>query len=183
MAGVPLAAGPDRGRADPVRRGSPAAPRSPTTRTNGFIGTPLARRGTETRAAIADVFDRAALTAVWDAALAAPPWPHPPVWVHGDLHPGNLLLAAGQVSAVLGFGGLGVGDPACDALIARPLPPCARATFRAVSGLDDDIWTRGRGYALNTGLSAYTAYAATNPRVAASTRHQITETLANFQRA
>ncbi|WP_275292837.1 aminoglycoside phosphotransferase family protein [Amycolatopsis sp. La24] len=153
---------------------------------NGFIGAPLARRDAETRAAIAetDVFDSAALTAVWDAALAAPPWPHPPVWVHGDLHPGNLLIADGQISAVLDFGGLGVGDPACDALIAWTLlPPSAREIFRAESGLDEDSWTRGRGYALSTGLNAYTAYAATNPRVAASTKYQIMATLADFQRA
>ncbi len=153
----------------------------------GFIGAPLARRDADTRAAIAataDVFDRTALTAVWDAALAAPPWPHPPVWVHGDLHPGNLLMHSGEISAVLDFGGLGVGDPACDALIAWTLlPPSAREIFRVESGLDDDSWTRGRGYALSTGLNAYTAYAATNPRVAASTRHQITATLADFQRA
>ncbi|MER6761691.1 MULTISPECIES: aminoglycoside phosphotransferase family protein [Amycolatopsis] len=153
---------------------------------NGFIGAPLARRDTETRVAIAetaDVFDSSALTAIWDAALAAPPWPHPPVWVHGDLHPGNLLMADGRVSAVLDFGGLGVGDPACDALIAWTLlPASAREIFRAESGFDEDTWTRGRGYALCTGLNAYTAYAATNPRVAASTRHQITETVADFQR-
>ncbi|ATY11796.1 phosphotransferase [Amycolatopsis sp. AA4] len=152
---------------------------------NGFIGAPLARRDADTRVAIAstgDVFDSAALTAVWDAALAAPPWPHPPVWVHGDLHPGNLLLADGQVSAVLDFGGLGVGDPACDALIAWTLlPPAAREIFRVESGLDEDSWTRGRGYALSTGLNAYTAYAATNPRVAAATRYQILATLADFQ--
>lgn len=152
---------------------------------NGFIGAPLVRRDADTRVAIAataGIFDSAALTAVWDAALAAPPWPHPPVWVHGDLHPGNLLMADGHLNAVLDFGELGVGDPACDALIAWTLlPPAAREIFRAESGLDDDAWTRGRGYALSTGLNAYTAYAATNPRVAASTRHQITETLADFR--
>ncbi|MFD2473322.1 aminoglycoside phosphotransferase family protein [Amycolatopsis silviterrae] len=140
---------------------------------------PLASRDSDTRAAIAataHVFDSSALTAIWDAALATPP--HPPVWVHGDLHPGNLLMADGRLSAVLDFGELGVGDPACDALIAWTLlPPSAREVFRVESGLDDDSWRRGRGYALSTGLNAYTAYAATNPRVAASTGHQIAETL------
>lgn len=124
------------------------------------------------------VFDGTALTEVWNAAMAAPPWSRPPVWIHGDLHPGNLLTVNGDLSAVLDFGGLGVGDPACDLLIAWTLlPSSARETFRAALDVDDATWARGRGYALSTGLNAYTAYAATNPRVAENTRHQITETL------
>ncbi len=152
---------------------------------NDFIGGPLARRDPGTRAAIEavdGVFDSSALTAVWDAALAAPQWSRPPVWIHGDLHPGNLLTIDGQLSAVLDFGGLGVGDPACDLLIAWTLlPASARETFRAALDVDEATWARGRGYALSTGLNAYTAYAATNPLVAASTRHQIAETLTDFR--
>lgn len=151
---------------------------------NSFIGAPLARRDPGTRDAIVavdGVFDSAALTAVWDAAMAAPPWSRPPVWIHGDLHPGNLLTVDGRLGAVLDFGGLGVGDPACDLLIAWTLlPASARETFRATLDVDDDTWARGRGYALSTGLNAYTAYAATNPRVAENTRYQITETLKDF---
>ncbi|MET9232380.1 aminoglycoside phosphotransferase family protein [Lentzea sp. NPDC003310] len=149
---------------------------------NNFIGAPLARRDPGTRrtiAAVAGVFDTGALTAVWDAAVAAPEWSGPPVWVHGDLHPGNLLTVDGRLSAVLDFGGLGVGDPACDLLIAWTLLPApSREVFRAVLDVDDDTWTRGRGYALSTGLNAYSHYAATNPRVARATTHQITEALA-----
>jgi aminoglycoside phosphotransferase (APT) family kinase protein len=59
-----------------------------------------------------DVFGTAAMTELWDAALSAPGWDRPPVWFHGDFHTGNLLTEGGRISAVIDFGGLGVGDPA-----------------------------------------------------------------------
>lgn len=143
---------------------------------------PLADRDRETRAAMAevgDVFDTVAMTELWDAALSAPGWGRPPVWVHGDFHTGNLLVDGGRLSAVIDFGGLGVGDPACDLTIAFTLMSAgSRAAFRAALGVDDATWTRGRGWALATGLNAYTSYAAVNPRVATQTTRQINEALA-----
>jgi aminoglycoside phosphotransferase (APT) family kinase protein len=142
---------------------------------------PLADRDRATRAAIAEVggaFDTAALTELWDAALSAPGWDRPPVWFHGDFHTGNLLTVDGRLSAVIDFGGLGIGDPACDLTIAFTLMSAgSRAAFRAALGVDDATWTRGRGWALTTGLNAYTSYATVNPRVAAQTTRQITEAL------
>jgi aminoglycoside phosphotransferase (APT) family kinase protein len=86
---------------------------------------------------------------------------------------------SGRLSAVIDFGGLGVGDPACDLVIAFTLLSAAtRATFRASLDLDDATWTRGRGWALATGLNAYISYAAVNPHVAAQTTRQITRALA-----
>lgn len=146
---------------------------------------PLRERDRTTRAAIATVeaagaFDARALTAVWEAALEAGERSGPPVWFHGDMHNGNLLTRAGQLSAVLDFGGLGVGDPACDLVIAWTLlDPGPRAAFREALGVDDAAWARGRGWALTTGLNAYTTYAATNPLVARNTTRQITEALAD----
>lgn len=144
-----------------------------------LIGRPLAARDAATRSAIAktgDAFDTAAMTALWDAALAAPDGP--PRWCHGDFHTGNLLTTAGRLSAVIDFGEFGVGDPACDLIVAYTLlSPGTRATFRAALDVDDATWTRGRGWALATGLTAYTCYAAFNPRVAAQTTRQITEAL------
>lgn len=120
-----------------------------------------------------------AMTRVWDAALAAPAWDGPPVWFHGDFHTGNLLTVDGHLSAVIDFGGLGVGDPACDLMVAwTTLSAETRPLFRAALGVDDATWARGRGLALATGLNAYTHYAATNPRVAAQTRRQIDQTIA-----
>lgn len=150
-------------------------------------GGSLADRDRATRAAIARVtqgargagaFDAAAMTALWDAALDAPAWRRPPVWFHGDFHTGNLLTVDGRVSAVLDFGELGVGDPARDLVVAFTLMSAAsRAAFRTALGVDDATWARGRGWALATGLNAYTAYAVSNPRVAAQTTRQITEAL------
>ncbi|MDA3643987.1 aminoglycoside phosphotransferase family protein [Saccharopolyspora indica] len=147
----------------------------------GLTGEPLAARDAETRSAIAEVggaFDAAAMTELWDTALAAPEWDRPPVWFHGDFHTGNLLTTGGRLSAVIDFGELGVGDPACDLLIAFTLLSAeTRATFRTALGVDDATWTRGRGWALATGLNAYTSYATTNPRVATQTTRQITQAL------
>ncbi|WP_405980446.1 aminoglycoside phosphotransferase family protein [Streptomyces sp. NBC_00158] len=143
---------------------------------------PLAGRDAETRAAVratAGVFDAAAMTALWEAALAAPGWAGDPVWCHGDLHTGNLLTSGGRLSAVIDFGELAAGDPACDLTVAFTLlSPPARAVFRAALGVDEATWTRGRGWALATALNAYTAYAAADPRVAAQTTRQITAALA-----
>ncbi|MFI7110137.1 aminoglycoside phosphotransferase family protein [Nonomuraea sp. NPDC050227] len=143
---------------------------------------PLAGRDRATRAAIAalgGVFDRAAMTGLWDAAMSAPGWDRAPVWFHGDFHTGNVLTVGGRVSAVIDFGGLGIGDPAADLMIAFTLMSAgSRAAFRAALGVDEATWTRGRGWALATGLNAYTAYAAVSPRVAAQTTRQITQALA-----
>ncbi|MFE9510565.1 aminoglycoside phosphotransferase family protein [Streptomyces sp. NPDC006643] len=120
-----------------------------------------------------------AMTRVWDAALAAPGWDGAPVWFHGDFHTGNLLTVDGHLSAVIDFGGLGVGDPACDLMVAwTTLSAETRPVFRAALGVDDATWARGRGWALATGLNAYASHAATDPRVAAQTRRQIDEAIA-----
>nr|WP_251692742.1 aminoglycoside phosphotransferase family protein [Streptomyces sp. CHD11] len=146
-----------------------------------LTGGPPADRDTATRAAIArvdGVFDAGAMTRLWDAALDAPLWHGPPVWFHGDFHTGNLLTHGGRLSAVLDFGGLGVGDPARDLMIAFTLMTArSRAVFREALGVDEATWLRGRGWALATGLNAYTSYAAVNPGIAAQTSRQITEAL------
>ncbi|WP_329166665.1 aminoglycoside phosphotransferase family protein [Streptomyces sp. NBC_01387] len=141
----------------------------------------LSERDRATRVAIAKVdgiFDATAMTKLWDAAVSAPGWDGPPVCFHGDFHTGNLLTIHGHLSAVIDFGGLGIGDPACDLLIAFTLMTASsRASFRNALGVDDATWLRGRGWAMATGLNAYTSYAAVNPRVAAQTTRQITEAL------
>ena len=130
-------------------------------------------------AAVAAVFEADALTRVWERALAAPVWAGKPVWCHGDFHVGNLLMQRGRVTAALDFGGLGYGDPACDLDIAFTLmTKRTRAVFRAALGLDEAAWVRGRGWALAGGVTAYAAYAAIEPRVAAQTRRQIAEVIA-----
>ena len=67
--------------------------------------------------------------------------------------PGNLLLDDGRLSAVIDWGGSGMGDPAVDLMVAwNVLDARGRAIFREAAGYDDDAWARGRGWALWTGL-------------------------------
>ncbi|WP_329454450.1 aminoglycoside phosphotransferase family protein [Streptomyces sp. NBC_01497] len=97
--------------------------------------------------------DADGVRAVWDAALAAPAWDRPPVWIHGDLAAGNLLVADGELSGVIDFGTLAAGDPAVDLLPAWTfLPASARPRFRAALGVDDATWARGRGWGLAASL-------------------------------
>jgi aminoglycoside phosphotransferase (APT) family kinase protein len=144
-------------------------------------GVPLAERDTATRAAIVALggtIDMAAATAAWEAALAAPAWDGPPVWIHGDLHSGNLLAADGRLSAVIDFGGLGVGDPACDLMVAWNLFSAdTRESFRGAIAVDHPTWARGRGWALSFGLIALPYYRDRNPALAKIARHAIDEAL------
>ncbi len=87
-------------------------------------------------------------TEVWESALAST-WQRAPVWVHGDMSAGNLLIQEGQLSAVIDFGQLAVGDPACDLAIAWTLfKEESREVFRAQLALDDDTWARGCAWVL-----------------------------------
>lgn len=84
-------------------------------------GVPLATRDAQVREAIAamsGMIDVSAVMALWDETLRLPQWSRPPVWVHGDMLPGNLLMEGGHLRAVIDFSGLGIGDPACDMMIA-----------------------------------------------------------------
>ena len=115
-------------------------------------GGPLQVYDAETRAAIAALgprIDGAAATAVRQAALAAP-WTGRPVWFHGDIASGTLLLDDhGDLAAVIDFGTSGVGDPACDLVIAWTLfEGASRAEFRRLMPADDAMWARARGWAL-----------------------------------
>jgi aminoglycoside phosphotransferase (APT) family kinase protein len=104
-------------------------------------------------AALRGLIDVGAVTAVWEAALAAPAWDGPPVWIHGDLAQGNLLAVDGRLSAVIDFGTLAVGDPACDLMPAWTfLSAEARGVFRAALDVDDATWARGRGWGLASSL-------------------------------
>ncbi len=117
----------------------------------GYRGGPLDHYDAETRHAIravADLVDPARATETWERALATPHTGRG-VWFHGDVAPGNLLLRDGRLSAVIDFGCAGVGDPACDLVIAWTLLDApSRAVFRAALDPDDDCWARGRGWAL-----------------------------------
>lgn len=132
---------------------------------------------------VVDEVDVASATAVWEQALAAPVWDRTPVWVHGDLHGGNILVRDGRLAGVIDFGGLGVGDPAVDVMPAWTFFTAdGRKAFRAELEVDDATWDRGRGWALSMGLIALPYYRVTNPVLAASARRWIEETLTDRDR-
>jgi aminoglycoside phosphotransferase (APT) family kinase protein len=153
---------------------------------NSGRGEPLAMRDAGTRAALASLhgsIDTRTAAATWDLALRASAWNGPPVWLHGDLLPSNLLVKAGRISAVIDFGCLGVGDPACDLMAAWTLLSAdSRRAFRAALGVDDATWLRGSGWALSFGLIALPYYLHSNPVLAATARRAIEEVLADYRR-
>ncbi|MFI5841333.1 aminoglycoside phosphotransferase family protein [Catenuloplanes sp. NPDC051500] len=114
-------------------------------------GAPPAYYDDETRRCLRRLtgrIDTVRATAVWEDALAAA-FTGVPVWFHGDIAPGNLLLRAGRLAAVIDFGTSGVGDPACDLVIAYTVfTGDARRAFRMAAGQDDGAWARARGWAL-----------------------------------
>jgi aminoglycoside phosphotransferase (APT) family kinase protein len=129
-------------------------------------------------ATLNNMLDTDVATAAWEAALQAPVWQGKAVWLHGDLHPGNLLVEQGRLTAVIDFGTLGVGDPACDLMVAWTLLSAEnRDLFRAALTVDDATWARGRGWALSFGLIAFAYYLDTNPVLAAISRRAIDEVL------
>lgn len=118
---------------------------------NFFRGGRTSTYDQETRNAIAvlgDRIDGAAALALWEAGLATT-WDKPPVWLHGDVSPGNMLVREGRLSAVIDFGSSGIGDPACDLAIAWTFfDGEARDAFREARPIDPDTWTRGAAWAL-----------------------------------
>jgi aminoglycoside phosphotransferase (APT) family kinase protein len=158
----------------------PAPPDAPA---NPFRGVPLRDRAAvvlERIEAIADVIDVTAVRSSWDGLLATPEWTGPPVWLHGDLHPLNVLVDDGQPSAVIDFGDLTAGDPATDLSLAWMMfPPRERDVFRDAAGVvDDHTWRRARGWALALAL-AYLANSADNPLLARIGERTIAAVLAD----
>jgi aminoglycoside phosphotransferase (APT) family kinase protein len=134
---------------------------------NFWRGDHLAARDAEVREALTalhNTLDTDAAAAAWDAALQIPVWDRPPVWVHGDLYAGNLLARKGRLTAVIDFGGLGVGDPACDVMAAWTFCTAeTRDAFRTALSVDGATWARGRGWALSAALIGLPYYESTNP--------------------
>jgi aminoglycoside phosphotransferase (APT) family kinase protein len=172
----------------------PAPPGAPA---NPYRGVPLEQRAASFEQNLA-ALDAAALgvaapggrtvrdlvLACWEAALAEPAWDGPPVWLHGDPHPANILIGDGRVSGVLDFGDITAGDPASDLSLVWMLLPAAghgdfRAAYAAASGepIGAATWARGRGWALNLGL-VFLAWSADNPWMHAIGRRTVTALLA-----
>ena len=157
-------------------RGAPLA-------TPGRRGQPLSATERQTRRAIQEareLVDVDAVTKAWEAASRVPEWDRDPVWFHGDIARGNLLVRDGRIHALIDFGSIGVGDPACDLVIAWDLfDGATRPALRAALDVDDATWDRGRGWALCTALWALPYYLHTNPPMVAQARYKLAEVLAD----
>lgn len=156
----------------------------PPGRHNFFRGGSLAVYDAETRRALAALdgkIDTCTALAVWEATLDAK-WHGPPVWFHGDVARGNLLVEGGRLSAVIDFGISGVGDPACDLAIAWTLlGQESRAAFRAGLHLDDATWARGRGWTLWKVLITLAEHIDADLSETAEARRVISEVLDDHQ--
>lgn len=166
VAGETIAASPD---ADPMALASdiaayltalhrvPLGDAPPPGPHNFFRGGDLSVYDAETQACLAESagrYDAEAAAAVWRKALASR-WTKAPVFVHGDVSPGNLLLREGRLSAIIDFGCCGIGDPACDLMMAWTFfAGDSREVFRETLGLDAETFARARGWALWKALLA-----------------------------
>lgn len=150
-------------------------------------GAPLARRDAALRPRLARLAPAARERAlsIWEDALATPPWSGPPVWVHGDLHPGNVLVDdAGALASIIDWGDIGAGDPAVDLSVGwMLLTEAERPALRAEAtidgaAVDDATWVRARASALAHAL-AVLANSDDHPVLAAMGRHTLDQVLAD----
>lgn len=159
----------------------PAPPEAPA---NPFRGVPLAARDESVRERLLSghVPDDGSLLDLWTRLVEVPTWDGPPLWLHGDLHPANLVLAPGGhgLGAVVDFGDITSGDPATDLAAAWVVfDAVGRASFHeavtARCGTDHATWERARAWALVLG-TAFAAHSDDHPafaRLGAETLAQV----------
>ncbi len=156
----------------------------PAGQHNFHRGGRLAVYDAETRtalSALAGRIDTDTAQAVWASALGSK-WQRPPVWVHGDVASGNLLVEDGRLCGVIDFGSSAVGDPACDLVIAwTEFSGESRQAFRDTLALDEQTWARARGWALWKALITASGHDG-NQREAAKSWAVIDEVLADHRR-
>jgi aminoglycoside phosphotransferase (APT) family kinase protein len=146
-------------------------------------GGPLIEGDEQVRRSITDLGDRIdgdTTLLLWEESLSAPAWHGEEVWVHGDLLPGNMLVVDGRLSAVIDFGGLNVGDPACDLQPAwNMFAGESRRRFLDELEVDEASWLRGRGWALYQAVSALPYYWHTNPGMIRQASHALAQILSD----
>ncbi len=147
---------------------------------NPWRGEPLAKRDKRTRENIAAVASELPasverMAGIWNDAIAAPAWSGPPILLHGDLHPLNMIATNGELSAVIDFGDITDGDPATDLMVGFYLFDLAdhgifkAAAESAIRPIDDAMWLRAKGWALSH-MTLVLAHSADSPELLAVAR-------------
>lgn len=151
---------------------------------NFYRGGDLKVYDPQTRQAITALegkIDISCLNEVWEEALSTQ-WDKSPVWVHGDISVGNLLVDHGKLSAVIDFGCLGIGDPACDYSIAWTFfSGVSRQTFKDTLAPDEGTWARARGWTLWKALIVAAGLPGTNAKEVEKSRKIIDDVLEEFK--
>ena len=120
-----------------------------------------------------DGFDGGRVMSVWDAALRAEEWGKPPVWVHGDLLAGNLIMRDGRLAGVIDWSGTGIGDPACDGQLAWFFAPEQRNVFLNALGFDAATRARARGWVVWQTAMFIPYYAETIPDAVTTAKRRL----------
>lgn len=153
---------------------------------NWFRGGPLLTYDGETRRAIEALRGRIpgdTATEIWQTALDATRQ-EPPVWFHGDIAAGNLLVKDGRLAAVIDFGTSGIGDPSCDLAICwTMLSGPSREAFRSGLSVDPAMWARGRGWALWKALITYARAQGTDGAEARTAGYVLDQIFAEYAQA
>lgn len=146
---------------------------------NSYRGVSLIERDESVRRALAQLHDEPGIEVVrtaWDDALKAPIWSGEPAWLHGDLQASNLIVRDGLLVAVIDFGLMAVGDPACDLMAAWTcFTPASRRIFLLTVGANATEVRRGRGWAVSTALIALAYYRDRDPAMAEMSRSTLFE--------
>lgn len=118
---------------------------------------------------------------IWEQLLQMPGWPHKAVWVHGDLLPVNILIENNRLAAVIDFADAGLGDPACDLIIAWSLleAPSRKILKDSLQGLDPAAWERSKAWALSIAFIILPYYQKSNPGLVAIARRMIDNVIAD----
>lgn len=146
---------------------------------NAFRGVPLEERAetVEERFTSGLIRNLPSVREIWNSALRAQPWTAPQVWLHGDLHPANILIRDGRLAAVIDFGDMAAGDPATDLATAwLTFDASGRQAFRAALDYDDATWARARGWAIALG-TAFVVISADNSSMSRIGVHALEQVL------
>ena len=152
--------------------------------TNPVRGVPVEQRieAWDTAMATLDLptADATRVRTCWQRALDAAPFAGPRTWIHGDLHPANLLVEGGRLSAVIDFGDMAGGDPASDLASAwMLLDTPARQRLRERTSYDDATWARAHAWAAGLGV-VMLANSADNPVIRGVGERSLREALADM---